>query len=373
MIHAVTRQQKRHRRGQIPSPVTDPVASAHAAKLRYVSDTRPGIRRTRAGKGFSYRAPDGTLIHDTETLRRIRSLAIPPAWTDVWICANPNGHIQATGRDAKGRKQYRYHPRWREVRDESKYTRLIAFGEALPRIRKRVNADLARHGLPREKVLATVVRLLETTFIRVGNEEYAKTNRSYGLTTMRNKHVDVSGGTIAFHFRGKSGIEHTIGIEDRRVAHIVTRCKELPGAELFQYLDDEGKRQAIDSGDVNAYLEEITGERFTAKDFRTWAGTVLAAMVLKEFEAFDDEAQAKRNVVQAIERVAGRLGNTPSVCRKCYIHPAVLDAYLEGVMLDALKQRAEQEIADGLHGLKPEEAAVLTLLQQRLSQEMRER
>ncbi|HEY8292726.1 MAG TPA: DNA topoisomerase IB, partial [Thermomicrobiales bacterium] len=348
-------------------------ASARAAKLRYVSDTRPGIRRKRAGNGFSYRAPDGALIHDAETLRRIRSLAIPPAWTDVWICANPNGHIQATGRDDKGRKQYRYHPRWREVRDETKYTRLIAFGEALPRIRERVSVDLARHGLPREKILATVVRLLETTFIRVGNEEYAKTNRSYGLTTMRDKHVDVSGSTIAFHFRGKSGIEHTIGIEDRRVARIVKRCKELPGAELFQYLDDEGERQTIDSGDVNAYLEDITGERFTAKDFRTWAGTVLAAMALKGFEAFDSETQAKRNIVQAIERVAGRLGNTPSVCRKCYIHPAVLDAYLEGVMLDALKQRAEQEIADGLHGLKPEEAAVLTLLQQRLSQEMQER
>ncbi|MCA1667945.1 MAG: DNA topoisomerase IB [Thermomicrobia bacterium] len=356
---------------RIPAPITDPVASAQAANLRYVSDARPGIRRKRAGTGFSYRRPDGALIHDAETLRRIRALAIPPAWTDVWICPTAHGHIQATGRDAKGRKQYRYHPRWRDVRDETKYARMIAFGAALPRIRERVDADLARRGLPREKVLATVVRLLETTFIRVGNEEYAKTNRSYGLTTMRNKHVDVSGDTIAFHFRGKSGIEHTIDINDRRVARIIKRCKELPGAELFQYLDDDGARQTIDSGDVNAYLEEITGEHFTAKDFRTWAGTLLAAMALQEFEAFDDEAQAKKNIVHAIEDVAARLGNTPTVCRKCYVHPAILDAYREGVMLEALRQRTEQEIADGLRGLKAEEAAVLTILQQRLTQELR--
>ena len=372
MIYAVMHPQQSHRR-QIPAPITDPLLSARAAQLRYVSDTWPGIRRKRSGKGFSYRAPDGALIHDTETLRRIRSLAIPPAWTDVWICPNPNGHLQATGRDAKGRKQYRYHPRWRDVRDETKYTRLIAFGEALPRIRERVDADLARYGLPREKVLATVVRLLETTFIRVGNEEYAKTNKSYGLTTMRNEHVAISGSTIQFHFHGKSGIEHTIGINDQRVARIVKRCKELPGKELFQYLDDDGERQTIDSGDVNAYLEAITGEHFTAKDFRTWAGTVLAAMALHEFESFDSEAQAKKNLIQAIERVAERLGNTPSVCRKCYVHPAVLDAYLEGAMLEALKQRTEQEIADGLASLKPEEAAVLAFLQQRLTQEMRER
>jgi DNA topoisomerase-1 len=350
-------------------PVADPVAAARLARLRYVSDTTPGIRRKRAGTGFSYRRPDGTLVHDTETLRRIRSLAIPPAWTDVWVCTVPNGHLQATGRDAKGRKQYRYHPRWRAVRDETKYTRLIAFGEALPRIRAQVEKDLKRPGLPREKVLATVVRLLETTLIRVGNAEYAKTNKSYGLTTMRNRHVDVEGATVRFHFRGKSGIDHSIDINDRRLANIVTRCKELPGAELFQYIDD-GQRQTIDSGDVNAYLHDITGDDFTAKDFRTWAGTLLAAMALEEFEAFDSETQAKRNVVQAIERVAERLGNTPSVCRKCYVHPAVLDAYLEGTMLEAVKQRAEQEIADALPGLKPEEGAVLAFLQQRLALEM---
>ncbi len=363
-------QQKSRRRPQPPARIADPVGSARAAGLRYVGDTKPGIRRKRAGKGFSYTAPDGSLIHNTETQRRIRALAIPPAWTDVWICPVANGHIQATGRDDKGRKQYRYHPRWRDVRDETKYTRLIAFGEALPRIRARVDADLARPGLPREKVLATVVRLLETTFIRVGNEEYAKTNKSYGLTTMRNEHVDVSGGTIHFQFRGKSGVEHTIGINDRRVARIVKRCKELPGKELFQYLDDDGERQTIDSGDVNGYLDEITGEHFTAKDFRTWAGTLLAAMALQGFEVFDSETQAKKNIIAAIERVAARLGNTPTVCRKCYVHPAVLDGYLEGAMLEALKQRTEQEIADGLRGLKPEEAAVLAFLQQRLAQEI---
>jgi DNA topoisomerase I len=340
------------------------------ARLRYVSDTTPGIRRKRAGTGFSYRRPDGTLVHDAETLRRIRALAIPPAWTDVWICTLPNGHLQATGRDAKGRKQYRYHPRWRAVRDETKYTRLIAFGEALPRIRARVEKDLKRPDLPREKVLATVVRLLETTLIRVGNAEYAKANQSYGLTTMRNRHVAVEGATVRFHFRGKSGMDHRIDINDRRLANIVKRCKELPGAELFQYIDDDGQRQTIDSGDVNEYLHDITGDDFTAKDFRTWAGTLLAAMALQEFERFDSETQAKKNVVQAIERVAERLGNTPSVCRKCYVHPAVLDAYLEGTMLEAVKQRAEQEIVDALPGLTPEEGVVLALLQQRLAREM---
>jgi len=372
MIYVVAHQQKPCRRTPTPALLTDPVVSARAAGLRYVSDARPGIRRKRSGKGFSYRMPDGALIHDTATLRRIRSLAIPPAWTDVWICPTPNGHIQATGRDAKGRKQYRYHPRWRAMRDKTKYTRMIAFGEALPHIRERVKADLARHGLPREKVFATVVRLLETTFIRVGNEEYAKTNNSYGLTTLRNEHVAVSGDTVAFHFRGKSGIEHIIGINDRRVARIIKRCKELPGAELFQYIDDDGERQTIDSGDVNAYLHEITGDQFTAKDFRTWAGTVLAAMALQGFGAFDSETQAKKNIVRAIEGVAERLGNTPGVCRRCYIHPAVLDAYLEGILLEALKQCTGQEVADGLHGLEPEEAAVLAFLQQRLTQEMRE-
>jgi DNA topoisomerase-1 len=371
MTYAVTRGKPRQRgRAPLPAPVNDPVVSARVAGLRYVSDTTPGIRRKRSGTGFNYRGPDGATIRDSATLRRIRSLVIPPAWTDVWICPDPNGHLQTTGRDTKGRKQYRYHSRWREVRDETKYTRMIAFGEALPRIRERVDHDLGLPGLPREKVVATVVRLLETTLIRIGNEEYAKTNRSYGLTTMRNRHVDVSGATLRFHFRGKSGIAHTLDINDRRVARIVKRCKELPGAELFQYIDDDGHRQSIDSGDVNAYLQEITGQEFTAKDFRTWAGTVLAAMALREFESFDEETQAKRNIVRAIESVAERLGNTPTVCRKCYVHPAVLDAYLDGSMLDTLKQRAEQEMADSLAGLQPEEAAVLAFLRQRLMREM---
>ncbi len=371
MTYAVTQGNPRQqRRAPLPAPVNDPVASARAAGLRYVSDTTPGIRRKRSGMGFNYRGPDGATIRDSATLRRIRSLVIPPAWMDVWICPHPNGHLQATGHDAKGRKQYRYHLRWREVRDETKYTRLIAFGEALPRIRERVDHDLGLRGLPREKVVATVVRLLETTLIRIGNEEYAKTNRSYGLTTMRNRHVDVSGATLRFHFRGKSGIDHTIGINDRRIARIVKQCKDLPGAELFQYIDHDGHRQSIDSGDVNAYLQDITGQEFTAKDFRTWAGTVLAAMALREFESFDEETQAKRNIVRAIETVAERLGNTPTVCRKCYVHPAVLDAYLDGSMLDTLKQRAEQEMADSLSGLQPEEAAVLVFLRQRLMREM---
>jgi DNA topoisomerase-1 len=347
--------------------ITDPVTSARQVGLRYVHDTMPGIRRKRYGERFRYIGPGGQPVRDRETRARITALAIPPAWTDVWICPLPHGHLQATGRDAKGRKQYRYHPRWRAARDETKYTRMIAFGQALPRVRERVRHDLALPGLPREKVLATVVRLLETTLIRVENEEYAKTNRSYGLTTLRNRHVDIAGATLRFHFRGKSGIAHTIGINDRRLVGIVRRCRELPGPELFQYPDDDGERRSVDSGDVNDYLREITGEDFTAKDFRTWAGTVLAAMALQEFEHFASETQAKKHIVTAIERVAERLGNTPNVCRKCYVHPAVLDAYRDGTMLETVKQRAEQEMAETLSGLKPEEAAVLALLQQRLA------
>jgi DNA topoisomerase-1 len=295
---------------------------------------------------------------------------IPPAWTDVWIAPHANGHIQATGRDARGRKQYRYHPRWRAVRDETKYGRMMAFAAALPRIRARVEADLARPGLPREKVLATVVRLLETTLIRVGNEEYARANRSFGLTTMRDRHVAVSGRSVRFGFRGKSGIRHTIDLNDRRLARVVKRCRDLPGQELFQYLDDDGRPQSIDSADVNAYLREVTGDDFTAKDFRTWAGTVLAALALREFESFDSQTQAKKNVLRAIERVSERLGNTPTVCRKCYVHPEVINAYLDGSMLETLKQIADREMAESLHDLRPEEAAVLALLRQRLAQEI---
>src|SRR5437588_2266838 len=312
--------------------------SAKEAGLRYVSDEMPGIRRRRAGKGFSYTAPDGTLIRDKRTLRRIASIVIPPAWSDVWICPLENGHIQATGRDARGRKQYRYHPRWRKVRDADKYERMVDFARVLPRIRALVERDLDRPGLPRERVLATIVRLLETTFVRVGNEEYARENRSYGLTTLRDQHADVNGSSVRFVFRGKSGKRHQVGLDDRRVARVVKRCQDLPGQVLFKYVDENGEQQQVDSGDVNDYLREIGGEDFTAKDFRTWAGTVLAARALQELEAFDSQTQAKKNVVRAIESVAGLLGNTTSVCRKCYVHPAVIDAYLDGSMLETLKQ-----------------------------------
>lgn len=349
--------------------VKDPVLSAKEAGLRYVSDTGPGIRREPAEDGFKYIGPDGKTIKNKTELQRIKALGIPPAYTDVWICPIPNGHLQATGRDAKGRKQYRYHPRWREVRDENKYGRMLAFGQALPLIRQQVERDLARPGLPREKVLATVVRLLEVTLIRVGNEEYAKTNKSFGLTTMRDRHVKVEGSKVRFQFKGKSGKQHNITLNDRRLARIVKRCRDLPGYELFQYLDEAGQHQTIDSNSVNEYLRSITGQDFTAKDFRTWSGTVLAALALQEFEAFDSETQAKKNVVRAIETVSTRLGNTPSICRKCYVHPAVIASYLDGSLKDTLKQEVEQELSDSLDRLQPEEAAVLAFLQKRLSEE----
>jgi len=313
--------------------VTDPVESAKAAGLRYVTETGPGIRRRRAGQGFVYLNGHGP-VHETQTLERIRALAIPPAWTDVWICPSPSGHIQAVGRDARGRKQYRYHPRWRETRDESKYTRMLAFARALPRIRARVEADLRRRGLPREKVLATIVRLLETTLVRVGNEEYARANKSFGLTTLRDRHVDVSGAEMRFQFRGKGGKEHAVGVRDPRVARIVRHLQDLPGQELFQYLDEEGARRSVDSGDVNAYLREISGEDFTAKDFRTWAGTVLCALALAEVREFGSVREARRNINRAIVQVAARLGNTPAISRKCYVHPVVLDAYLQGATIE---------------------------------------
>lgn len=349
--------------------ITDPVQSAKAAGLRYVSDEMPGIRRKRAGKNFSYIGLDGKPIRDPEELQRIKSLGIPPAYTDVWICPLPNGHIQATGRDAKGRKQYRYHPRWREVRDETKYGRMLAFGAALPQIRERVNQDLELPGLPRAKVLATVVRLLGTTLIRVGNDEYAKQNKSFGLTTMRDRHVEINGATVKFRFRGKSGKNHSIALTDRRLARVVKRCRDIPGYELFQYIDDNGERQTIDSADVNEYLREITDQDFTAKDFRTWAGTVLATLTLQECEAFESETQAKKQIAQAITAVAERLGNTPSICRKCYVHPAVIDSYLDGTMIESLQQRVEQELYDAAEGLEPEERAVMRLLKRRLERE----
>ncbi len=346
----------------------DPQASAEEAGLRYVTDATPGIRRRRAGTGWSYVGPDGARIADADRVAWINRLAIPPAWTDVWICPIRRGHLQATGRDARGRKQYRYHPRWREVRDEAKYGRLVEFARALPRIRRRTERDLRRRGLPREKVLALVIRLLEETFIRVGNEEYARDNRSYGLSTLRDRHVTVRGETIRFTFRGKSGKDHEIGLRDRRLARLVKQCQEIPGQELFQYFDADGHRVDVSSGDVNDYLREISGDEFTAKDFRTWAGTVAAAMALQEFHEIDDDAGRKKAVVRAIEDVAEQLGNTPSVCRACYVHPEVIERYLDGTMVAALSRRA-RGVGRGAHALRAEEAAVLGLLQARLARE----
>jgi DNA topoisomerase-1 len=338
-------------------------ASARAAKLRYVSDRKPGIRRERTEEGFEFYDTHGTKITDPDVIARIRKLAIPPAYQDVWICPYSNGHLQATGRDARGRKQYRYHPDWRLIRDEGKYGKMLLFGKVLPTIRIRVEQDLSKRGLPREKVLAALIKLLERTLIRIGNEEYAKTNKSFGLTTLRNRHVKIEGESrIRLDFRGKSGTEHHIDLRDRKLAAIVRRCQDLPGQELFQYLDDDGQPHTIGSDDVNDYLREITGEEITAKDFRTWAGTNLAALVLLRLEVFDSQTKAKKNVVQAVESVAKMLGNTPAICRKCYIHPAIFDGYLDGSLLEALKQRTEEKLADPGHGLRAEEAAVVGFL-----------
>ena len=355
-----------HPQGKAPEAsaeiVTDPAATAKAAGLRYVTDAKPGITRVGAAPDFQYTAADGKPVSDEDTLARIKSLVIPPAWTDVWICAQVNGHLQATGRDQRGRKQSRYHPHWREVRDETKYERMLLFGDALPRIRKQVDHDLALLGLPRAKVLATIVRLIETTFIRVGNEEYARENKSYGLTTMRTRHVKVHGGTLTFDFQGKSGVHHTIDLANRKLAGIVKKIQDLPGHELFQFIDHDGQRHSIDSSDVNEYLHQASGEHFTAKDFRTWAGTVLAAMLLREFEPYQTQSQAKKNVVEAIKAVSQRLGNTPSVCRKCYVHPAVLEHYFSGAMIEAMEAEVAQEVDQQLHALKAEELSLLHLL-----------
>jgi len=335
------------------------VEAAEDAGLRYVSDDQPGFSRQRKGEEFEYFDAKGKPIRDEQRLLRIKRLAIPPAWRDVWICPSPNGHIQATGRDDRRRKQYRYHERWREIRDENKYDRLISFGKALPKIRRRVKKDLALSGLPREKVLATIVQLLERSLIRVGNEEYARENKSFGLTTMQDRHVDVKGSELRFRFRGKSGREHKVDVTDRRLAQIVSKVQDLPGQSLFQYLDDEGNVRDITSQDVNDYLRKITGEDFTAKDFRTWAGTVLAAIALSAAGEFETKKQAKTNIKNAIEAVAKILGNTPAICRQCYIHPIVLETYLNGNSLDGLKQGTEKELA---------QAAVLKLLQAGLSE-----
>ncbi|NHZ93004.1 DNA topoisomerase IB [Massilia sp. CCM 8733] len=349
------------------APSGDVLAAAKSAGLRYVSDSAPGITRKARGKNVVYFDAAGEPVTDEDTLARIRSLAIPPAWNDVWICKSPNGHLQATGRDAKQRKQYRYHAKWRNLRDEVKYERMISFGKALPAIRRTVDADLKRPGLPREKVLATIVYLLEATMMRIGNEEYARTNKSFGLTTLRDRHVRIDGKAVEFRFRGKSGVFHNVKVEDKRLARIIRRIRDLPGQELFHY-EDDGNAHTVDSSDVNDYLREITGEEYTAKDFRTWSGTVLAALALQEFEKFDSEAQAKKNIVRAIESVAEKLGNTPSICRKCYVHPAILEAYLDGTVLDAMRESTRRELVEDLHDLQPEEAAVVAFLQQRLQE-----
>jgi DNA topoisomerase-1 len=342
------------------------LSAAREAGLRYVTDDAPGISRKSTGKTITYRDAQGRVVKDRETLIRIKRLAIPPAWTDVWICARPNGHIQATGRDARGRKQYRYHPDWSAVRDGAKFERMIAFGKALPRIRRQVQRDLSRRNLDRRKVLAAMVRLLETTLVRIGNEEYAKQNQSFGLSTMRDRHVKIGRGTLRFEFRGKSGKDHEIDLHDPKLAAIVRQTQELPGQDLFQYLDENEEPQKIGSSDVNEYLREIAGEEFSAKDFRTWAGTVLAAVVLREFERFNTKKEAKKNLVQAIERVAARLGNTPSICRKCYIHPVVMDSYLDGKTLERIEARADEAFKGGLHQLNNEEQAVLAFLKRQI-------
>ena len=359
---------------RLPKISSELAVSARDAGLHYVTDRRPGIVRAhKKGGAFDYLDSGGRRIRETKTLDRIRHLAIPPAWADVWISPDASGHLQATGRDARGRKQYRYHPDWRRSRDESKYDRVIGFGRALQKIRRRVARDLARRGLPREKVLATIVRLLETTLIRVGNEEYARDNKSYGLTTLQDRHAEIRAGKVTFRFRGKSGTQHVFDIRNRKLASIVKRCRDLPGYELFQYVDESGSPVDITSSDVNTYLREISGSDFTAKDFRTWAGTVLAARALQEFEKFSSQTEAKKNLLTAVEAVARMLGNTPAICRRCYVHPVVLESYLDGTLVDQLRLQAEQKLTTGVRKLPPDEAAVLMLLQQTLARGARKK
>jgi DNA topoisomerase-1 len=329
------------------------------ADLHYVDDAAPGITRRKLRGKFCYFDPSGQRITDPAEIQRINALAVPPAYTDVWICADPRGHLQATGRDARGRKQYRYHARWREVRDADKYSRMLEFGRTLPRLRKRLEEILATPGFSRDKVLATVITLLDVTLIRVGNSQYARANRSYGLTTLRNKHVAVNGSAIAFQFRGKSGVEHQITVKDRRLARIIRRCQEIPGQNLFQYLDEHGERHAVTSSDINAYLKTLTGADFTAKDYRTWAGSAAALHGLRALQ-WETETEAKRHVAEMVRQVARQLGNTPAVCRKCYIHPAVLEGFMGGVLSDLPKPRERK-------GLSAQEAA-LTMFLQRMAQ-----
>lgn len=343
------------------------VASAIAEEgLRYVSDTAAGYRRKRTGTSFTYYDKEGKRITDAAVIRRIKSIGIPPAYEFVWICPSSNGHIQATGLDARGRKQYRYHPKWRELREQNKYEHIMQFAAALPTLRAAAAAHMKLEGLPREKVLATIVSLLEKTLIRVGNAEYAEKNKSYGLTTMRRKHVVIGRGVLRFDFTGKSGKQWKLQVEDRRIANIAKRCAEIPGHELFKYLDDDGEARTVDSGDVNAYIKNITEKDFTAKDFRTWAGTVLAALALSEFKKYDSQAEAKRNVVAAIERVAKQLGNTPAICRKSYVHPEILSAYMSGDLVKMLEAKIAQKFKRQYAKLTANEIMVLAFLHKRL-------
>lgn len=347
--------------------IIDAKDAAETVGLVHVTDEVPGITRFKRGKGFRFVLPNGNKLVDGKTLERINALAIPPAYTQVWICAKANGHIQATGRDAKGRKQYRYHEKFREARDSTKYEHMLEFAEALPAVRAKVDEHMALRGLPQEKVFATIVRLLETTMIRVGNADYAKQNKSYGLTTLRDRHVKIDGSALRFQFKGKSGKEWRLQLKDRRIAKIVKACQDLPGQHLFQYLDSDGVRREVTSSDINRYLKEISGEEITAKDFRTWSGTVLAALALSEFEKFDSKAAATRNVRSAIEAVAARLGNTPAICRKCYIHPEILNSYLSNALVLEVREEVERELQDEVAHLSREEAVVLLFLKRRLA------
>jgi len=349
--------------------IPEPTRIAKSIGLVYVSDAWPGITRKKSGKGYSYADVDGKTIRVAAELQRFRALVIPPAWTNVWICVHENGHIQATGRDARGRKQYRYHEIWRALRDKTKFHRMLAFGEALPRIREQTDAALSLRGLPKEKVIAAVLQLLDKTHIRVGDEEYARTNQSFGLTTMRDEHVEIAGTRLHFEFRGKSAQMHALDLKDPRLAKIVKRCQELPGEELFQYLDEAGQQQKIGSGDVNDMLRAITGQEFTAKDFRTWAGTAEAILALREIGGFTSETAAKKNITQAIKATAARLGNKPATCRKYYVHPAILEAYAEGTLLDTVEKHFKALPSSSPHELRPEENAVMELLKIHAEQE----
>ena len=361
------RTRARNGNGNGAKIVADAIDAAEEAGLRYVSDDRPGYTRKAKADDFDWLDADGEPIRDEQRLLRIKRLAIPPAWTEVWVSPLANGHIQATGRDARGRKQYVYHDRWREVRDENKYDRIISFGQTLPKIRRRIARDLKLPGLPRNKVLATVVQLLERTFIRIGNEEYARENKSFGLTTMKDRHVEVKGAKLRFRFRGKSGREHEVDVTDGRIANIISKLQDLPGQDLFQYVDHDGKVRDITSQDVNEYLREITGEDFSAKDFRTWAGTVLTAIALNAQEQFETPKQAKSNINTAIKAVAKILGNTPAICRKCYVHPAVLENYLDQKSIDGLKQTTEDALEKEDVDLRSSETAILKFLKSRLT------